>query len=224
MLHGEQSLELLQPLPVDAPPGLLHLDIAITGVYDKGTQMQIVRESVLKDVDGTEYCKMVNSLSVIGMGGFGGDAGPQIVKWRHPAREADVRLVHGTFGWQNLLYRLSGDANPVHASPEVARKSGWHAPTFQGMATFAIAGCELAKHFGGSPDCLKSINARFVQPVFPGETLEVIAWDVSDNRQRAEGVASLLFQVRCQERDIVVLSNGVCQLERVGKAGHFSKL
>jgi peroxisomal enoyl-CoA hydratase 2 len=224
MLHGEQSLEILANIPIDSTeaPGM-HLDIAITGVYDKGTQMQIVRESVLKDAEGKEYAKMVNTLSVIGMGGFGGDSGPPMEKWRHPAREADVRLLRKTFEWQNLLYRLSGDANPVHASHDVAKRSGWHAPTFQGMATFAIAGIELGKHYG-SPESLKSIKARFVQPVFPGETLEVIAWDITDNRGKAEGVVVLLFQVRCPERDVVILSNGVCHLEHVGKKGHYSKL
>ena len=142
-----------------------------------------------------------------GDGGFGGrsDGAPK----PHPMptdRPADLTLDFATRPEQALIYRLSGDYNPLHVDPEVAVAGGFPAPILHGLCTYGIAGRAAVKGLcGGDPARLKRLDVRFSSPVYPGETLRVEIW--------REGAGQASLRVRVVERDLVVLQNGLVEYE-----------
>jgi len=117
-----------------------------------------------------------------------------------PTRAPDHVVDRKTPAGMALIYRLSGDYNPLHAEPAVARAAGFERPILHGLATYGIAGWALTQAAGqGDPARIASIETRFSSPVYPGETIRTEVWlDGS--------VAS--FRARVVERDVVVLNNG----------------
>ena len=100
-----------------------------------------------------------------------------------------------------MIYRLSGDYNPLHIDPEVAKVGGFDRPILHGLATFGVAGrAVLAALCGNDASRLKRLDARFASPVYPGETIRTEIW------RESEGVAS--YRASVVERDLVVLNNG----------------
>ena len=103
-----------------------------------------------------------------------------------------------------LLYRLSGDYNPLHADPEFARTAGYPRPILHGLATMGVAGHALLKSVCGyDPARLSAMSVRFSAPVFPGETIRTEIW-------RDGGVVS--FRARVKERDVVAINNGRAEI------------
>jgi acyl dehydratase len=101
---------------------------------------------------------------------------------------------------QALLYRLSGDINPLHADPAFAAKVGFAKPILHGLATWGIAGRGLiAAYADFDPHRLKALRARLSAPVYPGETIRLECWRQGDE---------VAFRARVVERDVLVLSNG----------------
>ena len=99
-----------------------------------------------------------------------------------------------------LIYRLSGDVNPLHAEPEFAKAAGFPRPILHGLATFGVAGHALLKSLCGyDPSRLTTIAGRFSAPVFPGETIRTEFWRDGD-------VVS--FRASVPERNVVVMNNG----------------
>lgn len=108
------------------------------------------------------------------------------------------------------MYRLSGDYNPLHADTALAPTVGFPKPILHGLCTYGKCTHAVIKHFGGNDRTrFKSINARFAQPVFPGETIEVLMWKVPTNDPKLDGV---IFQARVKERNVLVLTNGFAEL------------
>ena len=127
-----------------------------------------------------------------------------------PARPATPDTPPDTvFEWKTrpeaaLVYRLSGDYNPLHADPKVATAAGFKAPILHGLCSFGVTGWALVSAVcGGDASRLRSIGTRFAAPVYPGETLRVEIWRHGDAVQ---------FRTRVVERDIVVLSHGTATL------------
>ena len=109
-----------------------------------------------------------------------------------------------------LIYRLSGDANPLHADPGVAREAGFERPILHGLCTFGVAGHALLKTCCGyDPARFKTMEARFSRPVYPGETIRTEMW-----RGAGEGGGNevVSFRARVLERDAVVLDNGRAEI------------
>jgi acyl dehydratase len=103
-----------------------------------------------------------------------------------------------------LIYRLSGDPNPLHAEPAVAQAAGFPRPILHGLATFGIACHGILKCLcAHDPSRLKAISGRYSAPVFPGETIRTEIW-------RDGTVVS--FRARAVERDVIALNNGCCEL------------
>jgi acyl dehydratase len=174
VVHGEQSIELHGPLPV---AGTIESVTSITGIYDKGSAAVVVTASVATDT-GTRQPLWTNtsSLFIRGEGGWGGDRGPS-GSAAIPDRDPDHSTMYPTRTDQALLYRLSGDRNPLHSDPKFAAMGGFSRPILHGLCTFGFTGRALLHTLCGSdPDRFVSMAARFSKPVYPGEDLTVSMW------------------------------------------------
>jgi acyl dehydratase len=139
-----------------------------------------------------------------GDGGFGGKPGPQPAPHKLPEAAPSTKVDFKTHPNSALIYRLSGDRNPLHADPAAAAKGGFKMPILHGLCTYGVAGRAIVKACcGGDPAKLKSIQVRFSSPVFPGETIRTEIW-------RDGGQVS--FSARVVERDVVVLNNGLASV------------
>jgi acyl dehydratase len=200
LVHGEQSLTI-QRHP--SPEGEVIGRTKVTGIVDKGTGKGalIYTERRITDAASGEPIATLGSTTFCRAdGGFGGPTGPAKPVHELPTRAPDHVVDRKTPAGMALIYRLSGDYNPLHAEPTLARAAGFERPILHGLATYGIAGWALTQAVGaGDPARIASIETRFSSPVYPGETIRTEVWlDGS--------VAS--FRARVVERDVVVLNNG----------------
>jgi acyl dehydratase len=173
VLHAEQSLTLYRPLPV---AGSVELSSTVTDIFDKGSGALVVTTTTGSDpADGAPMFATRSSVFVRGAGGFGGDRGPS-GGFTVPDRPADAVLRFPTSVQQALLYRLTGDRNPLHADPGFAAKGGFDRPILHGLATYGITVRLLCNEFGDGDPRLSMVDGRFTRPVTPGEELVVSAW------------------------------------------------
>ena len=179
LVHGEQSFTLHRPIPVEATIVTTGM---VTGVYDKGSGMVIAMESNAKLKDtGEPLLTTTMSAFIRGEGGWGGDRGPSGPKNVPPERAPDHTVTYVTRDDQPLIYRLSGDRNPLHSDPEFAKLAGFPRPILHGLCTFGFTGRALLHTLAGSDDArFTSMEARFAKPVFPGQSLTVKMWLVGD--------------------------------------------
>jgi acyl dehydratase len=116
------------------------------------------------------------STFIRGEGGFGGERGPSD-PWERPSRQPDEQVVYETRPEQALIYRLSGDRNPLHADPTFAARGGFSRPILHGLCTYGFTGRALLHALCGSdPARFGSMHGRFSRPVLPGDTLTVSMW------------------------------------------------
>jgi acyl dehydratase len=202
ILHGEQKIILHRPI---ASSGKLATVSEVKGIYDKGKGALVVVEARTTDEKGEPVFDNVFSIFVRGEGGFGGERGPEAVKADPPDGAApDFEVVEATTREQALLYRLSGDLNPLHADPSMAKFGGFDRPILHGLCTYGFAGRAILKSAcGNDPAKLKSFAARFAGVVFPGDTLTTRGWKVGDGKY--------VVTVTTQEGK-VVLSNAIAEV------------
>jgi acyl dehydratase len=181
ILHGEQKAILHRPIP---PNAKLMTTSEVKGIYDKGKGALVVVEARTVDEKGEGVFDNVFSIFVRGEGGFGGERGPEAVKADPPAGQApDFEVVEPTTREQALLYRLSGDINPLHADPNMAKFGGFDRPILHGLCTYGFAGRAILRSVcGGDPARFRSFAARFAGVVFPGDTLTTRGWKSADGR------------------------------------------
>lgn len=174
LVHAEQAFELRRPLPVE---GRLVATATVSGIYDKGSGALVVTESVAADpATGETVIVSRGSAFIRGEGGFGGDRGPRD-DWTLPGRDPDHRVTYPTSPDQALVYRLSGDRNPLHSDPKFAARAGFVRPILHGLCTYGVTGRALLHALAGSdPARFASMSGRFSAPVFPGESLTVSMW------------------------------------------------
>ena len=203
VLHGEQYTEVKRPLPTK---GKLTTKATIKQIYDKGKNALVITEFVTYDEQGDELIKNELTTFVRGAGGWGGERGPSADVNVPPDRAPDKIVEDKTTENQALLYRLSGDWNPLHADPGFAKAFGFAKPILHGLASFGFATRHVAQAFApdGNPEFVKSIKARFAATVLPGETLVTEMWKESDQR--------VIFRTKVKERGEVVISNAAVEL------------
>jgi acyl dehydratase len=201
VLHIEQRLTCHRPLPPSAELiAKTHVSNLIDKGTDKGAIVTLTMEARL--ASGEPLYTTDNVFLARGNGGFGAPAKAAKTPHALPDRAPDFRYVSETRSDQALLYRLNGDRNPLHASPEVARKAGFSRPILHGLCSYGVA-CRavLATVCEYDVARLASFDARLTSPLFPGETLHTDIWVDGD-------VVS--FRGRVNARNVTILNNGRC--------------
>lgn len=195
LVHGDQEVVLARPLPSS---GVATQTGKIAEVWDKGKGALLVVEVEGRDAEGTVLYTTRSGLYLRGEGGFGGRQGPRAGDLP-PDRAPDLVVDTPTLEQQALLYRLSGDRNPLHIDPAVARAAGFVRPILHGLCTYGIV-CKAAIDgiFGGDVAEVHSYRARFARPVLPGQTIATSMW-------RQDG--RVILQATVKETGATVLTN-----------------
>jgi len=204
VLHGEQWLEVFKPLPV---AGTVIGRTCIDQISDKGAGKGAVlylSRDIIDAASGETLARVKMSTFCRGDGGFGGENLPGPVPAVLPDRAPDHVCDLATLPRQALIYRLSGDYNPLHADPEVARSVGFDRPILHGLATYGLAGRAVLKSICEyDASRLTGLDVRFSAPVYPGETVRFEIW---------EDGKDVRFRASVPEREVLVLNNGAARL------------
>jgi acyl dehydratase len=201
LLHAEQRMVMHAAIP---PEGKVMSQIDIMGIRDLGTRGAMMHQrKILKDaVSGQEIATTITSLMLRGdtCAGNHGDAPPELEKLPETAPDRSVNFEAAEI--LPLIYRLSGDLNPLHIDPAVAEVAGFPRPILHGLATKGIATyAVLSEYCDLEPERLTSMSLRFSRPVLPGDTLRFDFWDTIPG--------TLQFRATVPARDQVVLDRGI---------------
>jgi acyl dehydratase len=204
VLHSEQRLQLFRPLP---PAAELLINKRVVDAFDRGPNrgaLIILEAEGRLATDDTVLFTNTSTIVARGDGGFGGPDGKGLPPHRPPRREPDLSCDLETRLDQALLYRLTGDRNPLHADPAVAAGAGFDRPILHGLCTFGIA-CKAVLQTICDYDytLIEGFEARFSAPVIPGDTITTDMWQDGD---------VISFTCRVKDRDALVLRNGKCTL------------
>lgn len=209
VLHGEQSVVFHRPLPTSGEiVGLFR----IKSIYDKGAGKGslLYAERDLMDAATGELLATVTQGSFLRGNGGAGTVANDPVPVPHPAptdRAPDHVMTMATRPEQAMIYRLSGDYNPLHIDPGVAKGAGFPGPILHGLCTYGLAGrAVMATLCEGDAARLRRLDVRFSSPVYPGETVEIQIW--------REGHGKAAFRAKVAERDVLVLNNGYVEYDR----------
>jgi acyl dehydratase len=205
LVHGEQSFELLQTLP---PEGSVRGEYEIIAVEDKGRNKGAHLHLVKRLFDLTTGAPIALIKSGYLLRGDGGQGGFGVVPQSPaplPDESPDVTVDIRTLPQSALIYRLSGDENPIHADPAVAIRAGFPQPILHGLCSMGIATRGLIETLAeGDPGKIRGVSVRFSEPVIPGETLRVEIFTRS---------TEIRFRARSMERGILVLDRGCARLD-----------
>ncbi len=203
VVHGEQKLSFSNPLPVS---GDFISNAKVIGCYDKGAGKGAiidVETTINLKKDNTEICKLISTTFARGDGGFGGPESPKSEVFKP---EGDPDIIHEikTKPDQALIFRLSGDFNPLHSDPNFAKTAGFEKPILHGMCTYGIACRSVVESVcEGDAKRLKKFDCRFSSPVYPGETIVTEMW---------KDGSKVYYQSKVKERDKIVIKNGVSEI------------
>jgi acyl dehydratase len=195
LLHGEQDLEIHQPIPLEAK---VTSKGRVKEIWDKGKAALVVLEVDTADEAGGPLFTNRFSLFLRGEGGFGGEPGPKAGNVA-PEREPDGVIEVTTLPQQALIYRLSGDKNPLHADPEFAKLGGFDTPIIHGLCSYGVVCKAIVDNvLGGDTNKVARWQARFAGVGYPGETYLVSYWKDGDK---------ILTRADSKERGAPIISN-----------------
>ena len=202
VLHGEQRIELYAPIPTR---GTLTTTPTVRAIYDKIKGALILVDAETVDDKGKLLFKNTFGTFARGEGGFGGDRGPSGSRNVPPDRRPDAVVEMVTLPQQALLYRLSGDMNPLHADPDFAKMGGFDRPILHGLCTFGhVCRAVLRSCCNNDPARLQALDVRFAGVVFPGETIVTEMWKT--------GGSEVIVQAKTKERGEVVISSAAATI------------
>lgn len=180
LLHAEQRIEILGDIPVDGEADVI---TEIVEMWDKEKAALIVARTTGTSVGGDLLWRSSAGLFVRGVGGWGGSRGPASTPPSTGDTVTSRTVTYKTRTDQALIYRLSGDYNPLHSDPAFAARAGMDRPILHGLCTFGFAG-RAVREVAGADRKLASMNARFAGPVWPGDTLATDVELVDDGSVR----------------------------------------
>ncbi|MGY4498093.1 acyl dehydratase [Bradyrhizobium sp. GM24.11] len=199
VLDGERDITFHKPIPAAAS---VTADARVRGVYDNGREKGAIiqNEVVVRDGASDKMVTIVSSTFARGDGGFGGPSEGMPEPHQIPRRAPDRSIDIPTQPDQALIYRLSGDRNPLHSDPEFARRAGFPKPVLHGMCTYGLT-CRavLQTYADYDPSAFHRHRVRFSAPVFPGEITTVNLWQDGN---------SISFEAHVRERQVTVVKNG----------------
>ena len=205
ILLGEQRIELHRPVPT---AGSVAARTRVTSVVDKGRDKGAVlyaRREIDDQISGVPIATVTMVTVARGDGGQGSGGNDEPAPLMPiPSRSPEAMLDFPSSPQAALLYRLAGDRNPLHADPKVAAQAGYPAPILHGLCSFAIATwCAVEAACIGDPARVKSLEARFTAPVFPGEILRTEVW--------TDG-GTIHFRTSVPAREATVIDRGTIRL------------
>ncbi len=202
LVHGAQTVELEGPLP---PEGTIETTAVVEGIYDKEKGALAVIGTESRAPGGQPIARTSWQLYFRGMGGFGGPRGPEPPPNLPPEGAAPDRgVTSATSPTQAILYRLSGDVNPIHVSPEIAALVGFERPILHGLCVYGFAArAAIDWYCEGRPERFRSFHARFAKVTYPGDDLRIEAW--------RDGPDALV-RVTVPAREVPVLTHGRMQV------------
>ncbi|MDF0522271.1 MaoC/PaaZ C-terminal domain-containing protein [Bradyrhizobium yuanmingense] len=199
VVDGERDLTFHKPMPVAAN---VTADARVTGIYDNGKEKGAIiqNEVVVRDRGGDKIVTILSSTFARGDGGFGGPSEGMPEPLQVPRRAPDRSLDVPTRPDQALIYRPSGDRNPLHSDPEFAVEPVFQAPFLHGMCTYGLT-CRavLQSYADYDPSAFHRHRARFSAPVFPGEVITINLWKDGN---------SISFEACVREGRVTVVKNG----------------
>lgn len=202
LLNGQVAFTIHRPLP---PAGTVRSTSRVVAVDDKGKDKgaAVYLEKQVTDEAGVPFATIEQAVFLRGDGGHGGFGVPPETPPAVTGATPDHALELDVARNAALVYRLSGDLNPVHSHPDIAQKAGFREPIMHGMCSLGMA-CRAALRLlcGNAPGRLKSMSIRFASPVYPGERLRFEFFGAGPRYQ---------WRVRVPERNVTVLDRG--QLE-----------
>ncbi len=195
LLHGEQDITLHQPIP---PEATIENKGKVAELWDKGKACLCVIEVESTIKGGEKLFTNRFSLFLRGEGGFGGESGPKADNIR-PDRAPDGQIESPSLAQQALIYRLSGDKNPLHADPDFAKMAGFDRPIIHGLCSYGVV-CKAVVDdaLGGDVSKVARYQARFSGVGFPGETYVTSYWKEGNK---------ILIEAKSKDRDAGIISN-----------------
>ena len=205
LVNGEQAVFLHQPLK---PTGTVIGKTRVLEVIDKGQgkgALVYAERKVIDKASGALIATTTQTTFCRADGGFGGPPRESPPVHQIPERAPDLVCDLGTRPEQAAIYRLSGDRNPLHIDPDMAKTAGFPRPILHGLGTFGVVGHALLKSVCGYDTArMASFGGRFSAPVFPGETIRTEMW-------RDGNVVS--FRASVPDRNVVVMNNGRAEVK-----------
>ena len=199
LVHGQQAVTLHQPLN---PDGQAVISSEIVAIHDKGKAAVVVMAATATLPSGEPLFTTTSSAFIRGEGGWGGDRGPSGPQNVPPERDPDHVVDYQTSPDQALVYRLSGDRNPLHSDPAFAAMGGFDRPILHGLCSYGFTGRALLHSLaGGVAANFRHMEARFASPVLPGEALTIRIWRTGDGEA--------VFTTSVGDR--LVIDQGLCR-------------
>jgi len=209
VVHGEQGFVLHTPV---ASEGAVVGKTRVVEVIDKGEgkgALVYSERQVTDKTSGAAIATLYQTTFCRADGGFGGPPREAPPPHPLPERAPDLTCDLPTRPEMALIYRLSGDINPLHAEPEFAKAAGFPRPILHGLATFGVAGHAILKTVCAYDSAkITAMKGRFSAPVYPGETIRTEMWQENN---KAGSVVS--FRARVVERDVVAINNGRAEVK-----------
>ncbi len=215
-VDGQCRIEFLKPLPPTSAGKTFETRTKVLGIYDKGKPGTVIetQTDLVETASGDVYSRVTGSGFYVGQGLWGGPKGPATANFPPPqGRQPDAVFEDQTNAQSALLYRLNGDYNPLHATPEPGQEMGFGGTIVHGLYSFNSTCHLLLRHLGGSdPTNIKEYQARYASPVRPGDKLVTSVWRTGEIE---DGWEDVRFVVRV-EGGKACLSNGRALMKCVG--------
>ncbi|KIJ64807.1 hypothetical protein HYDPIDRAFT_111408 [Hydnomerulius pinastri MD-312] len=211
IVHGSQSIEVLKDLPTVSGPGW-KIKTKISAFQENKSGVILERESSLLDPGNTPYARLLSAEFYVGASINGTKFSKSIstapqAKPTPTDKKPNWVIQDKTTPEQAIVYRLSGDYNPLHIDPEVGVQSGFDGVILHGLSTFGFAARAIIKAAGNNdPRSLTFFGVRFTSPVKPGDVLETSIWVVGLG---PNGTTELAFVTKDLDSGKVVLGNGI---------------